>query len=188
MNKLYEQFNGYLCDSNLWECERPADSRWILNLKTPCKDGGKFIIEVSVCEPSPLWFKKKYTSQGKIGSHFISVQTYAYNKDGACYSHYNPQITPQGQINFDFIMGASLSNLKTLIVRTIELAYDPDEMPIEGYEVCPHCDTEFVFVADGKSAMVQVCPNCGNDVLLCSLCSSCSTSCSGKSQKIMEVV
>lgn len=125
MNEVFEEFNCYLQQSDLWSCERPASCRWFLNLNEPCRDGGKFIIEISICTVMDAWIKKKMISRDfKSGDPFIALTTYAYDEKNNCYGRYNIQTAKDGKIDFDYIKMANLRNLKYLISSTLNLAYE----------------------------------------------------------------
>lgn len=121
---IYEEINEFLENDDRWESKRYADCRWGVTFKKPCKDGGKFVVEISVDAFHNEWFKTMGLSKAKTGERLITLATYAYDEDGNCFRRYDPQYDYKTQeVIPDFLLGASVSNLQYLLDEAEKQAF-----------------------------------------------------------------
>jgi hypothetical protein len=70
-----------------------------------------------------VWYKKGFIKE-RLKSYW-HVTVYAYDKEGACWGRYNPQIlSGVTKINFDWVLEATEENKERILHEIIKRAYD----------------------------------------------------------------
>lgn len=115
INEIYEEINDYLTNDNRFNVNRTADSVWYVTFNRRTKYYEKLVVQVSVCDTPEVWIKKrKGELRGRVGEHFISLQTYAYDKEGNCIGYYNPQ-NKVGSTDMNWIKDAGVDGVQELL-------------------------------------------------------------------------
>lgn len=70
-----------------------------------------------------VWYEKGLIKE-QLKNYWI-VTVYAYDKEGACWGRYNPQILQGGtKINFEWVLEATEENKERILHEVIKRAYD----------------------------------------------------------------
>lgn len=101
--------------------EEMADWRWFVHV------GDDFTIELGVCthdlsdrnDMMNLWKKAGYIKE--TSPTHIYVHTYHTEPDGSCYWRYNITHTPEGKVDFDWVLPYTPGNAAQLVAECIRM-------------------------------------------------------------------
>ena len=88
--------------------------------------GEKLIVELGHCDADSsivkIWKSKKWIAEGLTS--WITVEVYVIDKDGNCWSKYNPQSTKEHKINFKWVLEDTKPNRNRILTEITKLAFE----------------------------------------------------------------
>lgn len=107
--------------------EKRSRTRTVISFNEPNSKGEKIDCEIDIiandCDNSIVntWYEHGWIEHPFM--NYINMNTYITNKDGDCRGRYNPTITKDGKVNFDWVLNATQSNLDKLMKEFVTRAY-----------------------------------------------------------------
>lgn len=105
-----------------FKSEKRAKARTFIEFKELNRKGEKIYCEISIIDGG---MTTTYYEHGWINHPYmkwISLDTYIYDKNGACWGNYNPTAI-DGKVNMSLVLPATETNLKKILHEFIKCAY-----------------------------------------------------------------
>lgn len=111
-----------LFESHEFKSEKRSKARTFIEFKELNRKGEKIYCEISILDGGTTSTYYEYGWIDHPYMKWISLDTYIYDKNGACWGNYNPTAI-DGKMNMNLVLPATQTNLEKILHEFIKCAY-----------------------------------------------------------------